>query len=473
MCREPAALASRRPPISTTLSIGGYVGARMPRLSIARLPSWPLRRLLLMITAPLWAGCQRSGPYRLTFMEPPAALEGTRVSAYTDTGRVSTAADPTLLYATVRQPATAEDRDRFYSPRRGSSVRLGMARITLGRSDISWEEAREISILKNNTDRYPLQVGAVTEFGVLDVARHAILADDGEAAVDRSARDRFTAAVNARLARSAVKDIFIYVHGYKVNFENPLLVGAELWHFLGYEGVFIPFSWPSRTARLGYFGDVETARYSALFFRNFLEYLARETAVERIHILGYSAGTRLVAAALDQFALISQQRTPEEIRATYKLGNVVLAASDIDRGLLGTYLVDGLLRVPRQLTLYTSTKDKALSFSRFSMGFARAGQLDLDAFTAEATAYLRSSDALTLIGVESAPGFDLGNGHGYFRNNPWVSSDLLTTLRYGLSPAERGLVLEPHGPVWTFPPDYLTRLRAALARVNPALARQP
>ena len=57
--------------------------------------------------------------------------------------------------------------------------------------------------------------------------------------------EQFAAKVNAKLAISRAKDVFIYLHGYKVVFENPLLVASELWHFLGYEGVFIAFAWPS------------------------------------------------------------------------------------------------------------------------------------------------------------------------------------------------------------------------------------
>ena len=95
------------------------------------------------------------------------------------------------------------------------------------------------------------------------------------------------------------------MHGYKVVFENPLLVAAELWHFLGYDGVFIAYAWPSTPKKLAYFSDLETTSLSAYNLRIFLEYLARETDAENIHIIGYSAGTRLVINALNQLALIA------------------------------------------------------------------------------------------------------------------------------------------------------------------------
>jgi esterase/lipase superfamily enzyme len=83
------------------------------------------------------------------------------------------------------------------------------------------------------------------------------------ASVDDGPSREFVREIETRLARSPVKDIYIYVHGYKVNFENPLLVASEKWHFLGHEGAFIAFSWPSTPARLAYMKDIETARVSA------------------------------------------------------------------------------------------------------------------------------------------------------------------------------------------------------------------
>jgi esterase/lipase superfamily enzyme len=279
-------------------------------------------------------------------------------------------------------------------------------------------------------------------------------------------------AINERLAQSRDPDIFIYVHGYKVNFENPMLVTAELWHFLGYEGVFIPFAWPSRLGALDYFGDTESARYSSVFLRELIEFLADETEARRIHILGYSAGTRVVGAALHQLALIHSDRSTEEIRGRLRLGNVILVGSDLDRDIAATYIMDGLLRVQDRLTVYESPKDKALGLALLAFGRERTGQLDPADLTPGVRAFLRQSDEMSLISVANAPGFTAGNGHSYFRESPLVSSDVLATLRYDLGPAERGLVQNPETSVWEFPADYLPRLERAIYRANPATARR-
>jgi esterase/lipase superfamily enzyme len=425
-----------------------------------------------LLAAATLAACSGGGPYSIPFMPPPAFLEEAEVTPFTDTEAVAAPADPRVLYATVREPARPGDSERFYSRDRGTQVRLGEARIVLGRSDVTWEMARQMSVLKNGTERYPLQVADIEEYGILDRTIHPILLNSGDVVADPAPRQRFAAAVNQRLATSRKQDVFVYVHGYKVNFENPVLIAAELWHFLGYDGVFIPFAWPSRLGRLDYFGDTESARYSALFLREFLEFLAEETDVRNINILGYSAGTRLVAAALHQLALKHDGSSRDDLARRLRISDVILVGSDIDRGIFATYLADGLANVPARLTIYESPADKALGMALFAFGRERIGQLDPADLSPAARAYLRGSDAISLVSVANAPGFDAGNGHSYFRDSPLVSSDVLAALRYDLHPAERGLEQDTGTGVWEFPADYLNRLEAAIFRADPELARR-
>ena len=105
---------------------------------------------------------------------------------------------------------------------------------------------------------------------------------------------RFADSVNAKLAVSKRKHVFVYVHGYKVTFENPVLVATELWHYLGYDGVFIAYAWPSTPSKWAYLKDTETAAGYARNLRIFLDYLADETDAEQIHVVGYSAGHGLL-----------------------------------------------------------------------------------------------------------------------------------------------------------------------------------
>ena len=418
----------------------------------------------------LLAGCA-SGIYSLPLMRPPGVFVDRVIDPLMALEGVSLPADPMVLYATLRAPAQAGTKDRFYSSDRAAAVHLGVGRIELGRGDITWAEARRISILKNGTDKYPIQVAEVREFGVLEQTRHPFLERGPmEQAVSDGAAD-FADEVNKRLALTAHKDIFIYVPGYRVNFENPVLVAAELWHFLGYQGVFIPFAWPAHEGRFAYFGDTESANYSSIFFRQFLEYLSARTTAEHIHIVGYSAGTRLVASTLHDLALLNKGMSMGNLRAQYRIGNVILAGSDIDRGVFGTYLLDGVLDVVGRLTFYESPRDKALGVADFVFGQERVGEMMTADYTAAAREFLLSADNLAVISVARARDFATGNGHSYFRDSPWVSSDVLSTLLYDLAPAERGLQRAADSPVWHFREDYVERLHAAIFGKFPNMMR--
>ena len=378
-----------------------------------------------------------------------------------------------LLYATDRKPASEGGNEKYYLNERGLLLRLGVARISLHEPDVDWEEVRKISLLKNRTDKYPLKVTGVEEFGILEdsIPGFAMREDYDADVLDGD--EEFANAVNAQLSRSNRKHIYIYVHGYKVVFENPILVATELWHFLGYDGVMIGYAWPSTPSKWAYLKDTDTANGYARHFRKLLEYLSKQTNAEEIHIVGYSNGTRLVARACEQLALMHHDKSREEIHAKLRLGNLILAGSDLDREVFGAYLADGALDVPRHMSIYISEKDKALGFARWLTRRERLGQMiDQESLPPAAHRLLTErKDHISVIDVSDAEGSDTGNGHGYFRDSPWASSDILMTLAYDLNTEQRGLVLKPTMPVWKFPEDYMQRLWAALAEVNPEFRR--
>lgn len=168
---------------------------------------------------------------------------------------------------------------------------------------------------------------------------------------------------------------------------------------------------------------------------------------------------------LHEFGLIYSNDDERVIRKETRLGHVVLVGSDVDRDIFGVYLPDGLIRVPEHLTLYESTADKALGISEMLLGYRRLGQYWSD-LSRPVKNYIRKNPRLTMVNVSHAVEFDSGNGHGYFLKSPWVSSDALMVLRYGLAPVDRGLVMQPDVPIWEFPNDYVQRLKAALAKAS-------
>ena len=203
-----------------------------------------------------------------------------------------------ILFATDRTPATGGDPEQYYRDDRGQVVRLGLAEIQFGKKEHTWKFARDISMLKSRSEEFPVKISNVEEWGIMgssipywfDVS----LINEDELPPD--ATDRFADAINAQLAVSKRKHVYIYTHGYGVVYENPVLVSAELWHFLGYDGAFIAYAWPSTPSRWAYIKDSDTSAGFARNFRLLIEFVAENTDAEEIHVIGYSNGTRLVSA---------------------------------------------------------------------------------------------------------------------------------------------------------------------------------
>jgi esterase/lipase superfamily enzyme len=427
------------------------------------------RYACLVLGTLLLAGCASNKPPadQVFLMPAPAVYGEGHIDPFGGSALPADSPLPCILYATDRAPTKEPEHFAYYSDERANLLRLGEACIEpAGDQALTWAELRRISLLKDRSDRYPLQVGSVDEYGILERSVPPFAGG-----VERSPLpgERFAAAIDARLATAANKDVYIYVHGYKVDYENPVLVAGELWNFLGNDGAFIAYSWPSTRKTLAYWSDLDDALNSARGLRMLIAFLSEHSDAENIHVIGYSAGTRLVARMLADLGMYSRFMGEDEIRRRVRLGHVILVGSDIDRGILGGYVLDGALRVPKSLTLYQSSADSALSLSKLLFRRERAGEALIgEMATEQARRFLSSHPRLRVIDVSNAEGAVSGSGHGYLRESPWVSSDVVLSLRYDLAPEERGLVRAPGSPVWTFPDDYLERAGAALDRAESA-----
>jgi hypothetical protein len=142
---------------------------------------------------------------------------------------------------------------------------------------------------------------------------------------------------------------------------------------------------------------------------------------------------------------------------------VVLVGSDVDRHLFAARLVDGIVGIADALSVYVSASCSALGMSKWVFRRDRLRQAWAStAMQPAAAGFLRQNEKLYLVDVTGAEGAQTGNGHGYFPSSPWGSSDVLMSLMYGLTPSDRGLVRRDQQPVWTFPGDYVERLRRSI-----------
>ena len=370
-----------------------------------------------------------------------------------------------ILYATNRKPdATGE---QAYLDERDLELRVGLADLTLDEGEYSWEELRRFTLAEERDKTYSLNIGDVREIGVLARSSTMFSSADAASGVPDAASREFSSLVNDKLAISPKKDVYIYVHGYNVGFNKPILTSAQLWHFLGYNGVFISFNWAATPDGLAYAADLETAYLSAYHLRDLLELLAEETEVDQIHIIGYSAGTRVVLGALSQLGFLYRGEDPDEIQPKTRIGRVILSASDVDRQMLGRFVNDGLLEVMKSLTVYMSRKDKVLNLSaKWLYRRDRLGQMWKEDLRPEAVEFLDATPKIQFIEVSGLEGSAANKGHSYFRNSPWVSSDIIVSLVSDWAPEQRGLLRSEDQPTWVFPDDYVQRLQDTLSQIG-------
>lgn len=167
--------------------------------------------------------------------------------------------------------------------------------------------------------------------------------------------------------------VLLYVHGYRETFETTSKDAAQIARMTGFDGPVIEYSWPSQGQVLKYATDETNMYHDVRNFRDFLRRLADKPWVKEIVIVSHSLGARLVIPAIGTVDRVSRRAD-----RTGNISNIILASPDIDRETFERDIVDEVLapdRVAqgRHITIYVSTKDKALAVSRAVHGYPRLG----------------------------------------------------------------------------------------------------
>ncbi|MFG0283371.1 MAG: alpha/beta hydrolase, partial [Phycisphaerales bacterium JB039] len=247
-----------------------------------------------------------------------------------------------------------------------------------------------------------------------------------------------------------------------VNFYNACVFAAELDHFTGRDMVAIAYAWPTHQDILPYlFGeDVDRAYESAHQFAALLRMLAERTTAERINIICWSAGGRVVSLALDE--LDRYERSHGFDPASLRLGAAIFAAPDVPAHRFLERL-PGIHDVVERIIITASDNDVALEkAAEFMGGDMRMGLID-DSLDPDALADLDRFDHIELVDVsydKDQRGFDI-DGHRYWFRHPWVASDVVLVTRTRLPADQRGLERSHIDRVWFLPADYPDRVRTA------------
>jgi len=427
---------------------------------ISRKKIWVPAAVILLIAGYLFIYNRPIELQKAVLMSTPIMyLEGS-IKPYDKLPPDVTAPHVKVFYATDRQPTDATIiNPLYYGNDRSMHLSLGQATVRFGDEDMDWAEIERDSLQKDRTLRIPLEIEKIEKVHQFGSSAELLIESLRQQA---SRNDPFSTALKARLAHSKDKAVYIFVPGFKVDFAYPVLVAAELWHYLGYSGAFIAYSWPSRQRIRDYFSDVETAAFTSQHFRMLLLYLAQMPDVEHIHILSYSAGARIVSQAIHEIRLMAHGLPMADVRANLNIGQVIFAAPDIDIMLFSSRYRDGFEDIVDSITIYTNANDTALNWALRFFGWPRLGapgEMGLTPKELQALEGLLKTKSINVAAAEEAAS---GNGHGYFIKSPWVSTDVLLTLKYSSPPSQRGLIQQTDNIAWEFPEDYPERIRQAI-----------
>jgi esterase/lipase superfamily enzyme len=405
------------------------------------------------------AGCAGVEPH---LMPTPAVFKDPRLDFMPAlrTGQRSTRLP--VFYATTRAPA-ASGEPGHYIDGAGDGMMLGVAEVRIGEPGWTWDEL----IASDRTSTVErVRAGAVER--VEESGKSLETGDPGEA------ERHFLAAIDTQLAKTGNPELVLYVHGYRVTFDEVAVQMGSLAHYLGH-GAMVTFQWPTGLNFWNYLTDCPRAERYIPDIERLIALLARSSA-ERINVLAYSCGSPLLAAALARLRARHPAEGPAALAQRYRLGNVMFAASDVDLKTFARDHVPPILDLAQQLIVYASRNDRALGFSGLIAGASRLGRPDIADLSPDELERLAADPRFQVIDVSDVRGaHEMGGmaGHGYWYANDWISTDIVLSLRHPIPPARRCLVKLPGTQrIWKFPENYPQCVADRLLEVFPGLRRQ-
>ena len=222
------------------------------------------------------------------------------------------------------------------------------------------------------------------------------------------------------LRRQEKSEVLIFIHGFNTTFEDSVRRTAQIAYDLNFKGQAVTYSWPSKgdVSPSGYVHDKDIIGASTNHLRDFLLAIASESGASTVHIITHSMGNVILTKAL---ALIANQALAKPLFA-----EIMLIAPDMN---VDEFKTAEFRKTAKRVTLYASSKDKALMISKeINGGLRRAGDAD------EEIIVLPGMDTIDVSNVDTSL-----MGHTYFGDNNSVIADIYQLLK-GLSPFNRSLV---------------------------------
>ncbi len=406
-----------------------------------------LRVLLVLALLPA-AGCAA----KRYLMPTPTIYACAEDDPFADVPALLRTPSVDLLYVTDRRPVPGKKGAEQYDWNRSPSVAFGRCVVELG-EDMTWDALVDASRAAKRRRKVPMSIGEVAELGRFAPTPAPVILVGGkleiepQVAADRDRRiAEFQEELDRRLAVTPRKEVYVFIHGYANTFADAAYALAEVWHFLGREGVPILYTWPAGSHGLlrSYTRDRESGEFTIFHLKGLFRVLGANPNVERVNVISHSRGTDVATSAFRE--LLIEARRSGDAESLYKFGRLVLAAPDLDYDVITQRIVAERLQGFIASTVYVSATDEAIGIADWLFNSERRlGQLrpeDIDPNLWETL-----EDVRTLTIVDARIRHSDKHGHSYFRTNPSCSSDLILFLRYHAAAGtpERPLAPADHG----------------------------
>lgn len=362
----------------------------------------------------------------------PVEVKGAGTVPTAEFGR----ATPSLFYVTDRAPSNAG-----YGGKRSNSMAFGLAHIGVRRmSERDYSAYMQGLSDGDASPRYALEeVSETVRFpatptpfslveGVVSRDRDVIMAY-------QQASSQFRKQLEAELKARTTGKVVLYVHGFNNDFDTGAFNLLELWAASGWSGVPVMFSWPTQQASpLSYFEDTQDGAFSVYHLKETIRLIASTPGLENMTIIAHSHGASIATTALREL-LIEARGAELSMYDTYRIETLILAAPDIDLGVMEQRLVAEAFGVGfGQINVYLNPDDNALGVASLVFGNRRFGETTIDDLSPASRAVFRGVKSVHFIMVEDARGDER---HNYFRLHPGVLADIGMTISTDARPADR------------------------------------
>jgi esterase/lipase superfamily enzyme len=236
-------------------------------------------------------------------------------------------------------------------------------------------------------------------------------------------KEHFYQRISEQSGASPKKDAFVFVHGFNVKFDQALMRASQIAYDIGFTGIPMVYSWPSKGRLANYISDGNNVMNSVPYLLQAIEDLYASGGIERIYLIAHSMGNRAMTDAVVKMQNIA-------FFENRRLDQIILAAPDIDAEIFMTQIAPHLPnRSNGRVTLYASSKDKALLLAKkLSDNYPRAGD------AGNAIVCTNGIDTIDASEVDT----DL-MGHGYFAETMELLRDIHSLIITGVAPENRNL----------------------------------